>query len=384
MQGKVLLLATLATKQQETDYLMSRLHDHGVDVAVLDVSLHTRGKVLNGPEKQAAMQDAIARVWDQAAAAVDIGANAIVGIGGGTGGEIILSVLRALPITFPKVLVTTLPFDPRAALADNSIVLVPTLVDICGLNATLREVLENTAALTAGLCSTRRKGDACVENPSVGITALGATEGAIALLVQGLRSRGQEATVFHANGYGGAAFSRFATRGAFHSLIDLTPHELTRITIAGAHVPMPDRFTAAADRPRIVLPGGLNFIGLGAAVTLSQRFLSRPHYAHSASFTHVKLTPDEMEQVARALAGHLNALTAPCDVIIPMGGFSHQDRPGGAIEDAALRAVFRDTLMSAIGPGVHITEMPDHISGPAVTDAILATFDRQQKEAPHG
>ena len=88
------------------------------------------------------MQVAVVQVWDDVAAAVDTDIDAIVGMGGGTGGEVILQVLRALPVTFRKVLVTTLPFDPRGAVADNSIVLVPTLANICGLNATLREVLE--------------------------------------------------------------------------------------------------------------------------------------------------------------------------------------------------------------------------------------------------
>jgi uncharacterized protein (UPF0261 family) len=56
----------------------------------------------------------------------------VVGLGGGTGGEIILRAMHALPFDFPKILITTLPFDPRAALADNAITLVPTLVDVAG------------------------------------------------------------------------------------------------------------------------------------------------------------------------------------------------------------------------------------------------------------
>lgn len=255
MTKNALLLATLATKQDEVDYLTQCLAYHDVNVRCLDVSLAAGGRTLDGAEKSAAMQASVERVWAEVAAAVEDDIHAIVGIGGGTGGEIILSVLRALPITFPKVLVTTLPFDPRIALADNSIIIMPTLADITGLNATLREVLENTSAMVSGLCSTQRKGDACIRVPSVGVTALGATEAAVKPLIAGLKERGEEPTVFHSNGYGGAAFTRFAERGAFHTVIDLTPHELTRIEVAGAHVDMPARFSAASDRPRIVFAG---------------------------------------------------------------------------------------------------------------------------------
>ena len=208
----VLLLATLDTKAEEHAYLETQLRSHGVQVTTIDVSLKTDGEMLGGEEKCLAMVAASERALHEVDQGLQSGANAILGIGGGTGGEIILQVLQSQPITFPKVLVTTLPFDPRIAIADNSIVLVPTLADIAGLNATLREVFENTAAMVAGLCQTRRKGGACVDTQSVGITALGVTDGAVRPLLAGLRDRGEETTVFHANGYGGAAFARFANR----------------------------------------------------------------------------------------------------------------------------------------------------------------------------
>ena len=369
MHSRVLLLATLDTKQQETDYLVQCLHAHAVDVSIIDTSLQCHGETLCGEGKAAAMQASVQRAINALG-----DADAVVGLGGGTGGEIAIRVMRALPITFPKMLVTTLPFDPRGALADSSIVIVPTLADLCGLNATLREVLENTAAMLAGLCATRRQANACVETPSVGITALGATEGAVSALVRGLHARGRECTVFHANGFGGAAFARFAERGAFHSIVDATPHELTRLHLAGAHIPMPTRFSAASELPRVVLPGALNFIGLGEASLLPSEYLARPHYAHSGYFTHAKLTHDEMARIARILADSLLALSGPVHLIVPMGGFSHQDCPNGAIEDPPLRRVFLDTVTPQLAGRVVVTEIDAHIDAPAVTTAILDTL----------
>lgn len=368
------VLATLETKAEETDYLTQKLAEHGVTCRTIDISLGSSGAVLDGADKIRAMDDAVDRAIGTIDGAV-ADAQVVVGVGGGTGGEIALRVMRALPITFPKVLITTLPFDPRIAAADASIIFVPTLADICGLNATLREVLENAAALTAGLCTTRRQAGACVERPSVGITGLGATEGAVQGLVAALRARGQECTVFHANGYGGAAFARFAQQGAFHTIVDLTPHELTRLHIAGAHVPMPERFSAGGSLPRIVLPGALNFIGLGERSLLPDAYLDRPHYEHSGYFTHVKLTPDEMREVAGALAAALNAASGPKTLIVPLGGFSHQDAPGGAIEDRALREVFLGEARQQLRPEIEVRVVEAHIADPAVTAAILEAMD---------
>ncbi|MEO0484501.1 MAG: Tm-1-like ATP-binding domain-containing protein [Pseudomonadota bacterium] len=378
----MLLLATFATKEEELRYFEERLDFHGVTWSAFDISLITEGAVLSGAGKLEAMDRAVETAIDGLTRALREPAHAVVGLGGGTGGEIILRAMRALPITFPKLLVTTLPFDPRVAIADNSIVLVPTLMDMCGLNATLREVLENAAAMTAGLCATRRKAAACVAKPSVAVTALGATEGAVAPLVDDIRALGHEATVFHANGYGGAAFARFADRGAFHTIIDLTPHELTRIMVNGAHVDMPTRFSAGGIVPRVTLPGALNFVGLGQKSMMPQPYLDRPHYEHSGLFTHAKLTHEEMHEVATALARGLNTLSGPQTLIVPMGGFSHHDRPGGAIEDPALRETFLQAVKGTLASHVMLDVLPQHLFAPEVTAAIKAALPQTFAKDP--
>lgn len=374
--AQVLVLATLATKADETGFLTDRLKAAGVSFDVIDISLNTGGKTLSGGGKRQAMAAVAQTACDLVRVGRKTGAEVVVGIGGGTGGEIVLQVMRSMPVTFPKVLCTTLPFDPRFAVADNSIILVPTLADISGLNGMLREALENTALMTAGLCRKARKGELIDITPSVGITALGATDGAINPLVKAFAAQGRETTVFHSNGFGGAAFARFARADAFDAIIDLTPHELTRIYVAGIHVDMPDRFQAGGDLPRIVLPGGMNFIGLGQKNLMPEHFLERPHYEHSSLFTHVKLTPEEMELVSTKLAEELNALSGPCAVIIPMGGFSHHDIEGGAIEDPELRAVCRETLTAKLNSNISVMTLDAHLFAPEVTGTILTTLTK--------
>jgi len=384
--AQVLVLATMSTKTEEVAFLLSKLGQSGVTFDVIDISLHSNGEILDGEAKCLAMAEAADQALERVLQGVANGAEVVVGIGGGTGGEIVLQVMRSMPITFPKVLCTTLPFDPRFAVADNAIILVPTLADIAGLNGMLRESLENTALLTAGLCNKSRKGELIDIEPSVGITGLGATDVAVRNLVDALSLEGRESTVFHSNGFGGAAFARFANRNAFNAIVDLTPHELTRIHLAGLHVAMPDRFSAGSDLPRIILPGAMNFIGLGQKSLVQESYLERPHYEHSALFTHIKVTPDEMELVSAKLADELNAATGPTAVIIPMGGFSHHDRPGGAIEDPALRNVCADTLEAKLDPKTPVIRVNAHLFAPEVTDAITNNLTEltAERKTHHG
>lgn len=365
--ARVLLIGTFETKQVELGYLSDALTRNGLDVEEVDVSLGSGGVVWTGAEK-------LARMAERAeAAAAKIASHCdecyvALGVGGGTGGEIVLAALKGLPAAYPKLLITTLAFDPRAALADTAITLIPTLCDIEGLNPTLRQVFENTAAAVAGIYRAQIAPRSSA--PAIAVTTLGATNRAGSETTRLLAAAGYEATVFHANGYGGAAFARFVTERHVQGVIDLNVHELGRIRLAGAHVPMPTRFSCANALPRVVLPGALNFIGLGAVDTVSDPHLARPHYRHSSQFTHVKLTVAEMADQAIALAEALNATTAPCHVIIPMGGFSHEDRPGGAIEDPTLREVAAETLEAA-ARAFTVSRVPHHINTTQTANAAV-------------
>ncbi|MEM6384149.1 MAG: Tm-1-like ATP-binding domain-containing protein [Pseudomonadota bacterium] len=373
MGCSVLLLATMETKHEAIAYFTEAIARHDVHCHVLDLSLNAHGEIWSGDRKLEGMAQVARDASLLAREAIDSGAAAAVSIGGGTGGEIALEVMRSMPFAFPKMLVTTLPFDPRYALADNAITVVPTLADVCGLNQALRQVLQNAAAMLAGLCNSATRLPHVSDEPSVGITALGATGGCADALVAALNKQGEETTVFHANGFGGAAYARFARCGTFHTVVDMTVHELTRLHIAGANVEMPDRFTAARDSqvPQIVLPGGLNFIGLGELALIPEHYRARPHYAHSGLFTHVEVTEDEMVRVTAKLAEALNPSTAPVTVLVPMGGFSHQDRPGGAIEAPHLRELCLRVLQDSLRRGITLKTVDHHINDKGTTAAIM-------------
>ncbi|WP_224814307.1 Tm-1-like ATP-binding domain-containing protein [Hasllibacter sp. MH4015] len=377
--SRVLLIGTFETKTAELGYLADALARNGLTVEEVDVSLGSGGVIWSGAEKLARMAERAEAAAAQIAARCDE-CYVALGVGGGTGGEIVMAALKGLPAVYPKVLITTMAFDPRAALADTAITLVPTLCDIEGLNPTLRQVFENTASMVAGLY--RAQVAPTPDAPAIAVTTLGATGKAGAEISRQLAEAGFEATLFHANGYGGAAFVRFVAEGRVSGVIDLNVHELGRLRLAGAHVEMPGRFTAAAHLPRVTLPGGLNFIGLGAVDTVSDAHLARPHYRHTAQFTHVKLTEDEMADQATVLADLLNLSTAPCHVLLPMGGFSHEDRPGGAIEDPGLRNVAAD-ILEQHAKAYSVTRLPHHINTPDIAAeavAALATAMTQRTE----
>lgn len=364
---KVVLLATLDTKSREAWYLHDALRKLNVTINMLDISLGADDETRSDNRKIHQIETVVAETLstlDRELSPIF----ALVGLGGGTGGDIILRIMRTLPIEFPKILISPLPFDPRTVAADNHIVLIPTVVDLEGLNGTVRYFLNSAAGLIAGLATHGLGGS--VQAGSIGLSTLGVLRGAARGIIDRLRDRGHEVTAFHANGYGGAAFARFAREERFSGTIDMTVHEMTRIRLVGDHVSMPDRFTAAGARPRIVLPGGLNFLGLGPIEQLRKTYRQRAHYQHSGDFTHVKLSHEEMATVAKALAAELNQATGETLLILPMGGFSHEDGPGGAIEDHDLRDVAAECLEEA-AIAYDVLRMESHINDPATADKAV-------------
>ncbi|MGY6548963.1 MAG: Tm-1-like ATP-binding domain-containing protein [Roseinatronobacter sp.] len=368
--AQVLLIGTWQTKASELAALSAALGAQGVSVRPIDLSLGCDGGVLDASAKLQLMQQR-ATQGAQAARAAAPDCLAAVALGGGTGSEIALHVLRALPLDLPKLLVTTLAMDPRAPLADCGIVIVPTLCDIEGMNPMLAQVFEMSAAMVAGLA--RMRPGERAQGPSVALTTLGATAAASLAMGRDLAARGAVPTVFHANGYGGAAFARFVREGRAAAVLDLNVHELGRMRLAGMCAPMPDRFTCAGSLPRVVLPGALNFLGLGALDTLSPAHRARPFYRHSGLFTHVQLSEDEMAAQAEALAGALNAAPLPALLVIPMGGFSHEDRPGGAIEAPHLRGIAAD-ILTRRAQSYAVETVPHHINAPETARRVVAAL----------
>lgn len=371
--AQVLLIGTWQTKATELAALSGALAAKGLAVLPIDLSLGAEGGHLDAAGKLALMQVRSTQ-GAQTATAATPGCLAAVAIGGGTGSEMALQVLRALPFDLPKTLVTTLAMDPRTALADCGITIIPTLCDIEGVNPTLARVFEMTAAMVAGL--TQMQPVVGPQGPSVALTTLGATGAAGLAVGRALVARGAIPTVFHANGYGGAAFARFVREGRAQGVIDLNVHELGRMRLAGVCAPMTDRFTCAAALPRVVLPGALNFLGLGGIDTLAPDHLARPHYRHSGLFTHVQLTDRELVAQAEALAALLNQSTGPTLVLLPMGGFSHEDRPGGAINAPHLRAIAAD-ILTRNARAYAVAPLPHHINAPETAQAaVAALYDR--------
>ena len=401
----VVLLGTLDTKGPEHAFVRDRLREAGVDVTLVDVG------VLDAPTVEPDISaHAVARAGGTtiehlrvagmaaghraiALEAMASGASALVaewrregrcdgvmGLGGSGGSAIVSAVLRSLPIGVPKLLVSTMTSgDMRPYVGTRDLTLVHPVTDIQGLNRVSRQVLANAANAMAGMVrgrATTRQEDL----PLVAISMMGVTTPGAQGIQARLEAAGLETIVFHANGAGGLAMEELIASGSVDGVVDLTTNELTSELYGGILSAGPTRLTAAGRRgiPQVVVPGALEVVNFGPRASLPELFAGpeRRIVDHSASVTSVRTTAAEAAEIGARFAERVNVATGPTVVLIPLGGCSKYELPGGPFIDAAADAALFGAIRAGLRADIACHDVDANVNDDAFIEAASTTFLR--------
>ncbi|KAJ0097082.1 hypothetical protein Patl1_28978 [Pistacia atlantica] len=76
----------------------------------------------------------------------------VIGLGGSGGTSLISSAFRSLPIGIPKVIVSTVSSgQTQPYIGTSDLILIPSVVDVCGINSVSRVVFSNAGAAFSGM-----------------------------------------------------------------------------------------------------------------------------------------------------------------------------------------------------------------------------------------
>ncbi len=399
MSPNVVIVATLDTKGRETEYLRHIIREEGCSVTVMDVgTLHppdirpdiTRDEVVGaGGSTVADLREkndrrlAVETVIRGAAAIVkELHAQGrlagIISLGGGTGTHIGTSIMRALPLGVPKLMVSTVASrDMSELIGTKDITMMHSVVDILGLNPISEKILANAAAAIAGMA--RRSGRIRADKPVIGLTSFGfITEGAVR--VKGmLEARGYEVAPFHANGAGGMAMEDLIDQGLINGVLDLALHEFPDEMYGGYCGAIgPERLESAGRRgvPQVVVPGGLDCIVLefNTPETMPARVMGRKVFWYDFR-SGVRTSPDDMIALARTIGDKLNRAKGPTRFVIPLKGWSEADAEGGPLHEPQTNRLFIDELKAMLDNRVQIVEVDAHINDEAFAEAAVSQLE---------
>jgi uncharacterized protein (UPF0261 family) len=298
----------------------------------------------------------------------------VIGLGGTGGTALIASAMRALPIGFPKLMVSTVASgDTSSYIGTSDITMMFSVVDVAGLNRVSRQIYKNAAAAIAGMA--RVKMAAADGRPAVGMTMFGVTTPCVTRVRQYLEDEGYDCLVFHATGVGGRAMEELVSSDFLGAVVDITTTEVADEVVGGVFPAGPARFDAILEKrlPYILSVGALDMVNFGPLDTVPTAFAGRKLHVHNSSVTLMRTTLDENLAFAAWIAGKLNAHPqSGFTLLIPEGGVSELDKPGNPFFDPeADRALFNELeRLLRTGPGRRIVRHPFHINDAAFAEAI--------------
>ncbi len=293
---------------------------------------------------------------------------------GGTGGtSLVTPGMRALPIGVPKLMVSTVASGHTAQYVGTSdIVMMPSVVDVAGLNSISTTIFANAVFAIAGMVKFTNTQPPIEKKPLVAATMFGVTTPAINFARAYLEERGFEVLIFHATGVGGQSMESLIEGGFIEGVLDLTTTEWCDELVGGVLAAGPHRLEAAGKKgiPQVVSVGALDMVNFDAIDTVPKEFKDRLLYKHNPTVTLMRTTVEENKMIGKKIVEKLNMAKGPTVMMLPLKGVSMIDAPDqvfyGKDEDEALFNEFRTGLNKDT---VELIELPLHINDQAFAEA---------------
>ncbi|MHA3774036.1 Tm-1-like ATP-binding domain-containing protein [Verrucomicrobiota bacterium sgz303538] len=395
----IALLGTMDTKGDEHGFVAEQIRKRGHRTLVIDVGTVgapqippdvTREEVANlaGIDLAAIVakndRGAAVAAMSQAAPAIlsklqaEGRIDGVISLGGGGGTAIGTAGMRALPLGFPKLMVSTLASGNTAQYVGvKDIVMFPAIVDVAGLNRISRQVLTRAAGAICGMVEATP--EEATDKPIIVASMFGNTTDCVQRAKAICERAGYEVLVFHSTGIGGRTMESLIESGLVSGVLDITTTEWADELVGGFLGAGPTRLDAAAknDVPAIVTPGCLDMVNFYAPETVPAKFQGRTFYHHNPQVTLMRTNAEECAQLGRILAEKVNASTGPVTVLLPKQAISVISAPGQPFHDPAADAALFDAIKANLRPGIPVVELDCKINDPEFAEACASTLLEQ-------
>lgn len=404
MPKPVVLVGALDTKGPEFEFVRDLIRERGLETVVVDFGVLGEPSftpdVTNDEVARAAGQSIAAlregrdktlsmRTMAQGLAAVVADLHeqgrlgGILGMAGSGGTSIATTAMRALPVGVPKVMVSTVAGgDVAAYVGAKDITMMPSVVDVAGLNSISRQIYANAAGAIAGMVEQEFAAPA-EEKPLITASMFGNTTDAVNHARELMEARGYEVLVFHATGTGGRTMESLIDAGFITASFDLTTTELADEVSGGVLSAGPDRLKAAARAgiPTILVPGCVDMANFWGIDTVPEKYRDRNLYEWNPNVTLMRTTPEENRQIGEMIAAAANESAGPVAVLLPLKGVSQLDSPGGQFWDPEANAACYDAIKGNLREGIPVHELDYNVNDPEFAEKCVEVLLGMLEEA---
>jgi uncharacterized protein (UPF0261 family) len=386
MPMPIVIVGALDTKGIEFQFARNIIRDHGLETILVDFGVmgdppfepdvtadetaraggSTLAELREKADKTFAMRtmsSGLTKIVVDLHAAGRLGG--ILGMGGGGGTSIATAAMRRLPTGIPKLMVSTVAAgDIAPYVGSRDITMMPSVVDVAGLNPISRRIYTNAATAIAGMMMQKTEVEATEEKPLITASMFGNTTTCINHAREILEGENYEVLVFHATGTGGRTMEELIADGYITANLDLTTTELADEVCGGVLSAGPDRLMAAARKgiPTVLAPGCVDMANFGARTTLPQEYQSRLLYEWNPDVTLMRTSIDENRTIGEMIANAANASIGPVAILIPLRGVSQLDSPSGAFWDPEADGACFKAIKENGNSGIPVIEMDKNIN----------------------
>ncbi|MFC3197914.1 Tm-1-like ATP-binding domain-containing protein [Parapedobacter deserti] len=306
---------------------------------------------------------------------------AVIGMGGGGGTYMAIAAMQAVPLGIPKICLSTVASkDLSRQIGSKDITMMPSVVDVAGLNSISRMLIRQAAAAICGMANAGATAEEAAQAPAgrIAVTMFGNTTACVTACADLLKCRGYEVFVFHANGVGGQTMESLIREGCFDGVLDLTTTELADELCGGICSAGPHRLEAAAECgiPQVVAPGCLDMVNFAHPDTVPERYRHRLLYSWAPDVTLMRTDEAENRQLGKLLTRKLSVSQAPVAILLPMNGVSQIDADGGFFFRPQVNQLLFQTIKeTATGP-VEVSEITAHINDSIFARHAVAVLQR--------
>ena len=308
----------------------------------------------------------------------------VISLGGSGGTAIATTAMRALPVGFPKVMVSTMASgDVQAYVGEKDIVMIPSIVDVAGLNRFSRLIFTRAVGAICGMIETDVP--LSEDRPIIVASMFGNTTDCINTAKKALESAGYEVLVFHATGAGGRTMESLIGSGMVCGVLDVTTTEWADELVGGVLGAGPKRLEAAARKgvPTVVSLGCLDMVNFGSPESVPSKFSERLFYHHNPQVTLMRTSIEESREIGRVIAEKLNLSVGAVTVLIPLKGLSVIGAAGEVFADQVADEALFQALRENLREDICVIDVDANVNeaafSSACVDALLENIKRSRK-----
>lgn len=292
----------------------------------------------------------------------------IVGMGGTGGSSVITAGMQALPVGVPKVCVSTAASgDTSAYVGTKDITMIPSIVDVAGINRISRMIFARAAGAICGMVETKLPAST-EDKPIITASMFGNTTTCVDAARQALTDKGYEVLVFHATGTGGKTMESLVSEGLVDAVLDITTTEWADTVCGGVFDAGPERLSAPGQKgiPHLIVPGCVDMANFRGMDTVPQKYKDdkRTFYEWNPSVTLMRTNLEENQKMGKTFAEKANAAKGPVAFLIPLKGISILDGDGELFCDRKADQAMFDAIKANLKEGIPVVELDYNINDP--------------------